>query len=87
MIDITAEVLGRDPPTKIHFPRGILGALAPVIERVTKLPRGSIKGLVDSMKTDAIGDPTPIRKILPRLPLSYRQAVERAMTSSGVAGL
>jgi len=56
-----------------------LGALAPVIERLTKLPSGSFKGLIDSMEGDMVGDPTPIRKILPRLPLSYRQAVERAL--------
>ncbi len=82
MVDITAEVLGRHHPIKIHVPRTLLGALAPVIERVSKLPKGSIKGLVDSMKADAIGDPTPIRTILPRKPLPYRQAVERALTGA-----
>ncbi len=82
MIDIAAEVLGRHHPIKIHLPRTLLGALAPLIERVSKFPKGSIKGLLDSMKTDAIGDPTPIRTILPRPPLSYRQAVERALTGS-----
>jgi uncharacterized protein YbjT (DUF2867 family) len=32
-------------------------------------------------KDDAIGDPMPIRRILHRQPLSYRDAVERALTS------
>lgn len=79
MVDVASEVLGRKHPAKIHLPRRVLGALAPVIERLTKLPSGSFKGLVDSMEGDMVGDPTPIRKILPRLPLSYRQAVERAL--------
>ncbi len=82
MVDITAEVLGRHHPIKIHVPRTLLGALAPLIERVSKLPKGSMKGLVDSMKADAIGDPAPIRAILPRTPLPYHQAVERALAGS-----
>ena len=65
---------------KIHLPRTLLRALAPVIERSARLPGGSIRAFVDSMKADAIGDPAPIRAILPRPPLSYRQAVERALT-------
>ena len=80
MMDIAAEVLGRNHPFKIHLSRRLLGALAPLIERVSKFPRGSIKGIVDSMGTDLIGDPMPIRAILPRPPLLYRQAVARALT-------
>ncbi len=80
MIDVAAEVLGRHHPTKIHLPRKLLGAVAPLIERMTKFPRGSIKGLLDGLEIDLIGDPLPIRTILPRPPLSYRQAVERALT-------
>ena len=79
MVDITAEVLGRQHPRKIHFPPALLGALAPLIERLSKLPEGAMKGLVDGMKADAVGDPMPIRTILPRPPLPYRQAVERAL--------
>jgi len=79
MIDVAAEVLGRRPPRKVHIPRALLAALAPLIERKTHLPKGAMKGLVDSMQTDAIGDPMPIRRILPRSPLPYRQAVERAL--------
>jgi len=80
MIDITAEVLGRRHPVKIHLSRTLLGALAPLIERLSKFPRGSIKGLLDGLEIDLIGDPIPIRTILPRPPLPYRQAVERALT-------
>jgi uncharacterized protein YbjT (DUF2867 family) len=86
MVDIAADVLGRNHPIKIHFPRALLVALAPLVERVSKLPEGSIRGFVDTMQTDAIGDPTPIRAILPRPPLSYRQAVERALIGSHQGG-
>ena len=79
MIDIAADVLGRPHPIKMHISGKLLGAVAPLIERSSKFPRGSIKGIVDSLDMDAIGDPTAIRAILPRPPLSYRQAVERAL--------
>ena len=80
MIDRAAEILGRDHPRKIHIPRALLGALAPLIERRTRVPRGAIAGFLDGMKADMIGDPAPIRAILPRTPLPYRQSVERALT-------
>lgn len=83
MVDVAADVLGRPHPVKIHVPRTPLGAFAPVIERIGKLPKGAMRGLVDGMTDDLVGDPTPIRKILPRPPLSYRQAVERALTKEG----
>ena len=82
MIDIAASVLGRRHPGKFHIPRTLLGALAPLIERMSKFPKGALKGFLDSMKADVIGDPMPIRTILPRPPLSYRQAVEGALISS-----
>jgi uncharacterized protein YbjT (DUF2867 family) len=79
MVDVAADVLGRKHPVKLHIPRAVTATLAPLIERLAKLPKGAMSGLVEGMKDDAIGDPTPIRLILPRQPLSYRQAVERAL--------
>ncbi len=79
MTDIAAECLGRRHPVKIHVPRTLLGLLAPLIERASRMPRGSFKGLVDSLPVDMSGDPTPIRKILSRPPQSYRQSVKRAL--------
>ncbi len=80
MIDVTAEILGRRHPLKLDVPRSLLRALAPLIERAGKLPKGSIKGVLDGSVTDLNGDPLPIRAILPRPPLPYRQAVKRALT-------
>ena len=79
MIDAAAEIFGRRHPPKLKVPWTLLGALAPLLERVGKLPRGAIKGLVDSQKDDTGGDPMPIRSILPRSLLSFRQAAERAL--------
>ena len=79
LIDTIADILGRRHPIKLQIPPTLLGALAPPVERMAKLPRGAVKGFVDSMKIDAIGDPMPIRTILPRPLLSFRQAVERAL--------
>ena len=79
LIDITADILGRRPPIKMRMPLGLLGALAPLIERMAKLPRGAIKGFVEAMKIDGIGDPLPIRKILPWPLLPLRDAVKRAL--------
>jgi uncharacterized protein YbjT (DUF2867 family) len=80
MIDIAAECLGRPRPAKIHVPARLLSVCAPLIERVSKLPRGSLKGLADSLQVDMSGDPTPIRTMLTRAPKSYRQAVERVVS-------
>lgn len=78
-IKIVADVIGGHDPIKVQIPSALLGLLAPLIERMGKLPRGAFKGLIDSLKTDLIGNPMPIRAILPRPLLSFRQSVERAL--------
>jgi uncharacterized protein YbjT (DUF2867 family) len=79
MIDAVADVLGKRPPAKLHVPLSLLGALAPFIERALKIPKGAIKGGTDGLKVDGIGDPVPIRAILPRPPLTFRKAVQEAL--------
>ncbi|MDP9102440.1 MAG: NAD(P)H-binding protein, partial [Pseudomonadota bacterium] len=80
MIDLTAEVLGRRPPIKIHVPLSLLAAVAPLIERLSKAAsKGAIKAIADGLAVEGVGDPMPIRAILPRPPLSYRAAVQRAL--------
>ena len=79
MVDVAAGVLGRRRPIKIHLPRAMLAALAPAIERMAKLPRGAFSGLLEGMDDDAVGDPSPIRRLLPRPPLPYRQAIAAAL--------
>jgi uncharacterized protein YbjT (DUF2867 family) len=79
LIDVAAEVTGHRRPKKIHIPLPLLRFAAPLIQRMAKTPKGSIKGVLDSIGQDMIGDPSAIRKLLPRKPLSYQQAVERAL--------
>ncbi len=81
MIDAVADILGRRPPIKLQIPPALLGALAPLIERAGKLPKGAMRGLLDSRDADASGDPMPIRSLLPRALLSYRQAAAQALTT------
>ena len=85
MIDVAAEALGRHHPVKISLPVRLLRPLAPLIERLSKVPNGAMRGILDSLKLDAIGDPLPIRKILPRPPLRYREAVAQALSSFSAA--
>ena len=82
LIDGIAAILGRRRPIKAAVPMRLLGALAPFVERGTKLPAGAVTGFVDGMKVDAVGDPVPIRAILPRPLLPFRAAVERALSPS-----
>lgn len=82
LVDVAAEVLRRPPPRKLHIPQGLLRAVAPLIERLTKAPEGAIKGMADSLGGDLVGDPTSIRQLLPRPLLTYRQAVEQALAGA-----
>ena len=79
LIDRTAEILGRPHPSKFQLPLGLLGAFAPLIDRLGKLPQGAMKGIVDGVQVDMIGDPLPIRQLLPRPLLSFKAAVQRTL--------
>ncbi len=80
LIDTTADLLDRPHPVKLRIPLGLLGAFAPLLDRMGKLPRGAMKGIVDGVRVDMIGDPQPIRVLLPRPLQSFRQAVQQALT-------
>ena len=79
LIDAAAEVISHAHPKKIHIPLALLSFAAPLIERIAKSPKGSIKGALGGLGADLIGNPTAIRNLLPRKPLSYKQAVEQAL--------
>ncbi|MCE7066151.1 SDR family oxidoreductase [Dyadobacter sp. CY326] len=89
LIDAAADATGHRHPRKVHIPLALLRFAAPLIEFIAKSPKGSIKGALDGLGADLVGDPAAIRKLLPRAPLTYRQAVERAykiyQTNSRVA--
>ncbi len=75
MIDIAAECLGHKHPRKLHLPHGFLRAAAPLVERLGRLPKGSMSGAVSGMEIELVGDPTEIRRVLPGPLRTYRQAV------------
>lgn len=79
LIDEAAEVVGHAHPRKVHIPLGLLRFAAPLIERISGSPKGAIKGALGGLGADLIGDPSAIRKLLPRKPLSYKQAVAQAV--------
>jgi uncharacterized protein YbjT (DUF2867 family) len=81
MIDLVAEVLGRRPPIKIHVPLALLSAAVPLLERLAKTPPGALKDIAASLGHDGIGDPMPIRAVLPRPLLPYRDAVAKALNA------
>jgi uncharacterized protein YbjT (DUF2867 family) len=79
LVDTAAAVAGHHPPGKFHIPLTLLRFAAPLIQRLTKAPKGAIKGALDGLGADLIGDPSPIRKLLPRNSIPYTEAVERAL--------
>lgn len=79
LIDAAADVTGHSHPKKIHIPLGLIRFAAPLIELIAKSPKGSIKGALGGMGADLIGNPSAIRKLLPRKPLSYKEAVAQAL--------
>ncbi len=79
MVDAIAEILSRRPPIELQIPRSLLGLLAPAMERAGKLPKGATKGFVDSLQADMSGDPRPIRTLVPRTLLSFRQSAEKIL--------
>jgi hypothetical protein len=72
---------------------GVARTDAAISPRSSKLPPGAIKGLLESMDTDLVGDPMPIRKILQRLALHAKAKAEAGsardrtrLPASGVGG-
>jgi len=76
LLDTTADLLGRPHPVKLQIPLGLLGAFAPLIDRMGKLPSRVMKGIVDGVQVEMIGNPQPIRALLPHPLLPFRQAVQ-----------
>ncbi|NEB74628.1 NAD(P)H-binding protein [Streptomyces sp. SID14478] len=80
MMDVAAEHLGRSHPIKIHLPRRAIARIAPLIERVAKMPPGAVGGFVgEGSDADMIGDATAIRTLLDQPPRSFRDAMAVAL--------
>lgn len=79
MIDMVAEILGNPHPKKRHIPLSVLRVLAPLIERISKMSKGAIKGSMDSMRIELTGNTSAIRTILPAKLLTFREASEKVL--------
>ena len=83
MMDIAAGHLGRRRPVKVHLPRRAIAAAAPLIERLAGMPRGAIGGFVGpGSDADMVGDATPIRHLLAKSPMTYREAMTSALATA-----
>jgi uncharacterized protein YbjT (DUF2867 family) len=77
MTAIAAESLGRRPGRLVFVPGGVVRLLAPVVERIARVPKGAIAGFVgDGPQEDMIGDPGELRVLLGRADRPFRQSIE-----------
>lgn len=76
MAAIAAASIGRRPGHLLFMPAGLVRALAPVVERLTKVPKGAISGFVgDGPQEDMIGNPTELRAVLGRNDRPFHEAI------------
>lgn len=77
MTRITANAIGRTPGVTVFIPGFLIRRLAPVLERLSKMPPGAISGFVgDGPQWDMIGDPLPLRAVLGRSDRPFLAAIE-----------
>jgi uncharacterized protein YbjT (DUF2867 family) len=81
MTALAARSVGRRPARTLVVPAALLRTAAPLIERVTRMPRGAVRGLLgDGPAVDLVGDPRPIRAVLGRKDRSFAAAVDGQVT-------
>ena len=74
---MAATSIGRKPGVILFIPAGLIRLLAPLVERVGKVPRGAISGFVgDGAREDMIGSPAALRTILGRADRPFLQAID-----------
>lgn len=75
----TAEHLGRPEPHPRTTPLWLLRALAPVAARRQGLPRGGLRAAAAHLGDDLVGDPWPIRAMVPFPLATWEESVEAAL--------
>lgn len=69
-----------------QHPHGLQSAALPVVPAPPttpgELPPGASEVFTNRLTIDLVGDPRPIRTLLPRSLLSFRQVVEQALATS-----
>ncbi len=67
MTAVVARRLDRRPGATLVVPASLIRLLAPIVERVGRIPRGAIAGIAgEGADADMIGDPGPLRALLGR---------------------
>jgi len=84
MTAVIAGLLGRKPPTRLSIPRSHLALFAPLIERMGKWPRASVRGFLDTSEANMVGDTEPIRAIVPRKLATFREAAKATFHDAGI---
>ncbi|MBC8090463.1 MAG: NAD(P)H-binding protein [Pseudonocardia sp.] len=71
-----ARSVGRRPGRTVFVPTFAVRLLAPLVERLARLPRGAISGFVgEGPQQDMVGDPTALRAVLGRIDRPFAEAV------------
>jgi len=87
LLSRTAAVIGRRPPRPLWLPLRLVVALAPLIERLGRLPKGGLRTAILHLGDDLVGDPLPVRALLARDLLDWEQAVAAAAAPGRLAGV
>lgn len=76
MVAIAATSINRKPASLVHIPGGLIRLLAPIIERIGKVPPGAISGFVgEGPQGDMIGSPSAVRRVLGRSDRPFAQSI------------
>ncbi len=77
MVRIAATSIGRRPGVMLFIPGGMIRLLAPMIERIGKIPAGAISGLIgDGPQADMSGNPAAVRQLLGRTDRPFLEAID-----------
>jgi len=78
MLEIFAEILGKKR-IFMHFPFNDLHFYSYIASLITPVPAPIIHSLMEGLKNEVVCQNDSIKKIIPFEPLTYRDAVERAL--------
>jgi hypothetical protein len=77
MTAVVARRLGRRPGTTVFVPTPLIRLIAPIVERIGRIPRGALAGIAgEGAGGDLIGDPGPLRALLGRCDRSFAESLD-----------